>query len=169
MTIKELERNTRISRANIRFYEKEGLISPDRKENSYRDYSEKDLKVLNRIIVLRKLDISVTDIEKVFEGTISLEEALRKQKGILKKKIDALQGAMNLCEQMVGEQIDIQSFDEAHYLEIIEQQEKQGRAFKNIADDYLTFELDIFGGMWKRVFFHNLVARKILCKVQMPE
>ena len=37
MTIKELEALTGLSRANIRFYEKEGLLSPLRRENGYRE------------------------------------------------------------------------------------------------------------------------------------
>ena len=151
--IKELEEKSGITRANIRFYEKEGLINPNRNENSYRDYSEEDLKALNRIIVLRKLDIPVTDIKKIFEGTISLEEAVRKQKDVLSREIESLQGALDICEQMVKEQIDIQSFDEVRYLEMIGQKEKRGRSFKDIADDYMAFELDIFSSMWKSVFF----------------
>ena len=38
MTIKELETRTGMERANIRFYEKEGLLSPKRLDNGYRDY-----------------------------------------------------------------------------------------------------------------------------------
>ena len=37
MTIAELERRSGMTRANIRFYEGEGLISPARRENGYRD------------------------------------------------------------------------------------------------------------------------------------
>ena len=39
MTIKELETRTGISRANIRYYEREGLLSPRRLDNGYRDYT----------------------------------------------------------------------------------------------------------------------------------
>ena len=46
MTIKELEERTGMARANIRFYESEGLLSPARQENGYRDYSEEDVKTL---------------------------------------------------------------------------------------------------------------------------
>ena len=42
MTIKELEALVGMTRANIRFYEQEGLISPTRLPNSYRDYSQED-------------------------------------------------------------------------------------------------------------------------------
>ena len=40
MNIAEAERRTGLTRANIRFYEKEGLLKPTRGENGYRDYTE---------------------------------------------------------------------------------------------------------------------------------
>lgn len=41
MTIKEVEQITGLARSNIRFYEKEKLINPERNAgNGYRDYSE---------------------------------------------------------------------------------------------------------------------------------
>ena len=36
MTIKELERRTGLPRTSIRFYEQEGLLTPERRENNYR-------------------------------------------------------------------------------------------------------------------------------------
>ena len=57
MTVKELEERTGLSRANIRFYEQEGLLSPLRRDNGYRDYSGEDLTTLLRIKLLRQLEI----------------------------------------------------------------------------------------------------------------
>ena len=48
MTIKELEVRLGISRANIRFYEKEGLLRPTRRANGYRDYSEEDAAAITK-------------------------------------------------------------------------------------------------------------------------
>lgn len=49
MTIAELEARSGMTRANIRFYESEGFLSPARRENGYRDYSEADLELLLRL------------------------------------------------------------------------------------------------------------------------
>ena len=65
-----------ITRANIRFYEKEGLINPIRKENGYRDYSDEDIAQLKKVIIFRKLNISVSDIKNIFDGNLSLQTAL---------------------------------------------------------------------------------------------
>ena len=40
MKINELGKMLNISCANIRFYEKEGLLNPERKDNVYREYDE---------------------------------------------------------------------------------------------------------------------------------
>ena len=45
MTIKEMEERSGLARANIRFYEAEGLFAPERKPNGYRDYSGEDLTI----------------------------------------------------------------------------------------------------------------------------
>lgn len=44
MTIRDMEKKVGITSANIRFYEKEGLLNPKRnKDNNYRTYSEEEL------------------------------------------------------------------------------------------------------------------------------
>lgn len=62
MTIKDIEARSEMSRANIRYYESLGLLTPARKENSYRDYSQSDLDTLLKIKLLRSLDVSLDDI-----------------------------------------------------------------------------------------------------------
>lgn len=46
MTSKEMEARSGVPRANIRYYEAEGLLHPARAANGYRAYSEEDLAVL---------------------------------------------------------------------------------------------------------------------------
>ena len=54
MNITEIEIMTGLTRANIRYYEKEGLIEVERLENGYRDYSLENVDELRRIVLLRK-------------------------------------------------------------------------------------------------------------------
>ena len=79
MTIKELEARTGLDRATIRFYEKEGLIAPKRLANGYRDYSEEDALALEKIALLRRLDLPLEDIRRVQRGEVPLGLALEKQ------------------------------------------------------------------------------------------
>ena len=73
MTIKELEERTGMTRANIRFYESEGLLSPARRENGYRDYSEEDVKTLEKIKLLRELHLDIDTIRLVQKAELPLE------------------------------------------------------------------------------------------------
>ena len=62
MTIKEVEKKLNITRANIRFYEKEGLLEPKRCDNEYRDYREDDWKRLEKNLIFRKYNIYIENI-----------------------------------------------------------------------------------------------------------
>ncbi len=53
--IKEAEAESGINKQNIRYYEKMGLIHPDRNTiNGYRKYSEEDIRRLKFIYLFRK-------------------------------------------------------------------------------------------------------------------
>lgn len=49
MKIKEVEKQVGLAKENIRYYEKEGLIKPERTANNYREYSEQDVAQLKKI------------------------------------------------------------------------------------------------------------------------
>ena len=72
----EVEKLTEVKEANIKFYEREGLIKPRRNENGYRDFSDEDVKIINRIKTLRMLDVPIPEIKKLFDGDVQLEEVL---------------------------------------------------------------------------------------------
>lgn len=104
MTIKEAEERTGLSRSNIRFYEKEGLISPGRNAgNRYRDYVERDIGDLQKIAYLRTLGISVEDIRKVVGGQASLYEVIQGQIPLLERQISELQNARRMCEVLLAQ------------------------------------------------------------------
>lgn len=79
MNIKEMEQRSGLPRSGIRFYESEGLLSPARAPNGYRDYSEDDLDTLTKIKRLRSLGLSLQEIKEVQSGALPLADALRAQ------------------------------------------------------------------------------------------
>ena len=79
MKINEVEQLVGITKRNIRFYEKEGLLSPVRNaDNGYRDYGEEDVQTLRKIKLLRKLDVPLEEIRKMQRGTLTLTGARRR-------------------------------------------------------------------------------------------
>ena len=133
MKINELEKELNISRANIRFYEKEGLLNPIRKENGYREYSEKDVAVLKKIIIYRKLGISIQDIRGIFDGTVVLNEATSKSIGLMENEINALNVSIELCKEICEKKLDDENFDEEYYWGEINNREINGEEFFDFA------------------------------------
>ena len=137
MTIKEVEKKLNISRANIRFYEKEGLLDPKRNDNEYRNYSEEDLDRLEKILLFRKCNISIENIRLIFNGTKSIDEIFKNQISIIENEVKQLEGAITMCKKLSQERTSIDKIDTEKYLNIMENEENKGNKFYNIAEDYL--------------------------------
>ena len=155
MDIKEVEKNLSVTRANIRYYEKEGLISPIRKQNNYRDYSDKDIAELKKVLVLRKIGFSIKEIKDMQERSLSLADALNADIERLNQAIEELQGSLEVAKTLESEHTDFEKIDTERYWNLINDKEKNGAKFTDLFRDYAFFELDIFDRMWKYVFFFD--------------
>ncbi len=144
MTIKEVEQYLEVPRATVRFYEKEGLISPERGGNGYRDYSEEDVEKLRKIIVFRKLGMALTDIEDVLDGAKPLSLAVEENIVNLEKQIEELKGALFVCHKLQEEKEEMETFEVEKYWNVIAEEEKKGNRFLDIAKDMVRFEKMVF-------------------------
>ena len=155
MKIKELENLLSISRSNIRFYEKQGLFSPERKDNNYREYTEQDIKVLKKIIVLRKMGLTVEEIKLVQNNDLPFTDAINNTKQRLEAEIEQLNGSLKLVKQVSKEVSSFDDIDINKHWNAISESEKIGEKFIDICKDFLELELNSFDIMWKYVFFHD--------------
>lgn len=155
MEIKEVENMLSVSRSNIRFYEKQGLLNPERCENNYRNYSEEDVAMLKKIIILRKLGFSVEEIASMQKGEIPLTDAIQNNIARLEREIETLNGALETAKSIYSEQSTFENLDEEYYWNNITQAEENGKKFIDICKDYLVFELDAFDRMCKYFFFYD--------------
>lgn len=113
MKIKEAERLTGIPAANIRYYEKEGLIHPERdKENHYREYQMSDIEKLEQIKILRLLGITLEEIKRLFQEEDTLENAMEQRLLQVKKDEVHLQEIRRVCEYILQNRIGIESLNE---------------------------------------------------------
>ena len=87
MLIRDLENKTGLERATIRFYEKEGLITPERRENGYRTYSKEDCDTLLKIKLLRQLGMPLDTIKSLQRGSTDFSTALDEQIMFLESQI----------------------------------------------------------------------------------
>ena len=133
MRIKEVEDLVGITKKNIRFYEKEGLLSPGREmENSYRDYTEEDVRRLRVIKLLRKLDMPINGIADVLEGRIELSEALHLHALLLEEQQRGIANAQRVCRLISEEGTALEQLDPARYLEEIQRGEENSTMLVNI-------------------------------------
>lgn len=134
-SIKEAEVLTGISRQNIRYYEKMGLLNPKRDAgNGYRKYDEEDIERLKAILLFRKLDMPLEEIRKLLDHEIDLQQALDTQKVYLQQEKQKLEAALAFCDTI--QEQDLAELDINRCLQEIEEQEKRGNTFADILQDY---------------------------------
>lgn len=113
MQISEVAKKYGLTSDTLRYYEKEGLIGPIKKEkNGIRNYEENDLKRIEFVKCMRSAGVEVSFLKQYMklydEGDHTLEERkniLMKQREILEEKIDSMQEAY----QKLNYKIDLYS------------------------------------------------------------
>ena len=109
MNIKQASEQSGVSAPNIRFYEKEGLLTPARqRDNSYRTYTEENIRTLKLIRMLRMLDVPLPTIKAVLRGEQPLQQALQAQQTMLEQQ--ALQAQQTMLEQQAAHLAAARSF-----------------------------------------------------------
>ncbi|HIX32880.1 MAG TPA: MerR family transcriptional regulator [Candidatus Gemmiger avium] len=133
MQIKEVEARVGVTRKNIRFYEKEGLLAPRRQAgNGYRDYTEEEVARLERIKLLRKLDVPLEEIAAMLDGRLTLAQGMRRHLVTLEHRQDNLATARALSERLVQEPGLLEGLDAGAYLSEMAALERKGVRFVNV-------------------------------------
>ncbi len=144
MHIKDIENELGITKSNIRFYEKQGLLSPERSANGYREYTVEDLELLKKIVVYRKLGISVENIRLILDGTLDLQSAVEQAICSLEEEVEKLNGSIELCKEVQKRDDTDDTFNQDYYLDLIKNDERRGKKFVDTIRDYAEFEKQIF-------------------------
>ena len=66
-TIKQTAEQTGISADTLRYYDKEGILSPKRRENGYRYYDEADIMMLKNMVVMKYARFTLTEMKHMEE------------------------------------------------------------------------------------------------------
>ncbi len=134
MKIQQVEELVGISKKNIRFYEAEGLLSPGRAENGYRDYGRGDVRRLQEIKLLRKLAVSIEDIRSLIQGEGSLEMCLTRQLREYDRQRESLSAMEGMTRALLGRPgLTLEGLDAEGCLEEIERLEKEGQSFMDVS------------------------------------
>lgn len=139
MNIKQAEAETGISRRNIRFYEAQGLLRPQRNaDNSYREYTDEDIRTLKLIRMLRMTDMPLEEIRGILSGSCPLSVTAARHKERLIRRQEELLGAIRLCDGLQGQQIQTLDIDQV-LARAAAPQKEGGGFFTGWINDYKEF------------------------------
>ena len=141
MNIKQAEQLSGVSRQNIRFYEREGLLHPSRNpENDYREYHQKDIHTLKLIRAMRMLNMPLDQIHGLLRGDISLPAAAETQQIQLREQMQKLTSAIHFCDELKKRQ-SLDDLDVDEILHRMETPEIQKSLFQVWLEDYKKIRL----------------------------
>ena len=139
MNIKQASEQSGVSAPNIRFYEKEGLLTPARRQgNDYRDYTAGDVRTLKLIRMLRMLDVPLPTIKAVLRGEQPLQQALQAQQTVLEQQAAHLAAAMRFCADLARQRPQAETLDVDACLTRMEKPAVQGAFCSGWLQDYRT-------------------------------
>ena len=150
MKINELEDLLGVSRSTIRYYEDQGLVTPPRTENGYRDYSYEEARLFQKIMVLRKLGVSVPEIKDLIEDKAELHDVLEQNVDRLRAQQSEIAAAIEMCGELDAEAESFDGIDPPKYLKSIYKAEKNGMRFaeaKEISPRDLNLAITLIGAM----------------------
>lgn len=139
MKISEVAELTGLSISNIRFYERKGLIAPDRRVDSkYRDYTSSDIELIKRIVLYRRMDLSIDEIQSILTEEIDDRQVVKAHVFELKEKQEMLDNSLELCQMFMEDEGE--NLDTDYYLKYVKQEENKGRLYSKIDEIYNDFE-----------------------------
>ncbi|WP_129289251.1 MerR family transcriptional regulator [Streptomyces sp. N1] len=112
MRIGEMVRRTGVSERLLRYYEEQGLLTPDRLPSGYRVYAERDVETVRRVRTLLNAGLTTATIARVLpcvreEGErlvpvcSSLVAELRRERERITRAIDDLLSSRTLLDGVI--------------------------------------------------------------------
>ncbi len=103
-SIRQASAETGIPKDTLRYYDKEGFISPKRHANGYRYYDENDITNLKTVVVMKYAHFSLAEI-KAMEALFEREPDIpcsEISKGVLTAKIAELRQTIDNYQKIIG-------------------------------------------------------------------
>lgn len=113
MRIGELSRRTSVSQRSLRYYEEQGLLTPTRLPNGYRDYDERTVTTVRRIQILLSAGLGTSAVAEILpcavDNTVVLAgkcpeliDGLAKERRRINTAIDDLIAARDILDSLIG-------------------------------------------------------------------
>src|SRR5438552_684371 len=98
--IQEFARRTGVTVRALHHYDRVGLLKPRRTRAGYRVYGDSDLPQLHRILVLKFLGLSLTEIAEALKSASRLEDLLKTRRYAVKRKRERLAAALYMFDEL---------------------------------------------------------------------
>jgi DNA-binding transcriptional MerR regulator len=120
MRISELSRHTGVSQRSLRYYEEQGLLTPTRLPNGYRDYDEHTVTTVRRIQVLLSAGLGTSAVAEILPCAVDdsvvlsgkcpeLVDGLAKERRRINVAIDNLIAARDILDSLIGRPLHAQA------------------------------------------------------------
>ncbi|MGW5481547.1 MerR family transcriptional regulator [Streptomyces sp. NPDC004008] len=120
MRIGELSRRTGVSQRSLRYYEEQGLLTPTRLPNGYRDYDERTVTTVRRIQILLSARLGTSAVAEILPCTVGddvvlsgkcpeLIDGLAKERRRINAAIDDLITARDILDSLIGRPLHAQA------------------------------------------------------------
>ncbi|GAB3044612.1 Zn(2+)-responsive transcriptional regulator [Acinetobacter apis] len=116
MNIGQISKKYAVSIDTLRFYEEQGLLSPARRSNGYRDYNQENEQQIRFILCLKAIGFTLKEIASVLQLNQRIPSAHCKDASahLLTTKVDALTAHILFLLAAKQQLLSIQSFVESH-------------------------------------------------------
>lgn len=135
MKIQEVKNMTGLTRKAIEYYIEKNLLEVKLDENGYRNYSYENIKLLNKIKILRRFNLSISQIKEILENPKRFEMISNNHL----RNMERNQRRMELFKQYLGKN------DDAKILQALEQIENE----KMLEEKFL----EAFPGVYGQLIF----------------
>lgn len=117
MKIHEIAKLTGVTVRTLHYYDQIGLLKPKKvSEAGYRIYDQESIQKLQQILFFRELEFPLTEIKEIMEcPSYDQQEALKKQRELLIKKREHIDGLIRLAEDSIKGVTDMkfEAFDQS--------------------------------------------------------
>lgn len=118
MNINEVQKEVGLTKANINYYESEGLLASPKKntETGKEEYTSEDIAALQKIKILRTAGVPLTEIKSLILSNKKMIDAINETENVLNDQIVILEEKKALCDNLRsrGEsfhEIDLTAYD----------------------------------------------------------
>lgn len=138
MQTKEVTKILGINRERIKYFKKQGVFVPEKAitNRNNAEYTERDVAILRKLVVLTKSGLTCGDIMKVQDDEWTLQEAIIERSRIVEEEMKRMRGSLLLSEVLLENDVQYGSMSTDYFWNEIQQREQEGEAFMDVNDMY---------------------------------